>query len=45
MYSGNSTFKRKEGRYHLVGLPIIATDLDTYGTMACTWEPRFVHHS
>jgi len=33
IYSGNSEFKSKERRYHLVGLPIIATDLDTYSTM------------
>ena len=37
--------KKKKRRYHLVRLPIIVTDLDTYSTMACTGKPRLVHHS
>jgi len=27
-------------RYHLIGLSIIATDLDRYSIIACTWKPR-----
>jgi len=37
--------KKKKRRYHLVGLSIIATDLDTYSTRVCTWKAKLVHHS
>ena len=37
--------QKKKGRYHLVGLSIIATVLGTYSTMACTWKPKLVHHN
>ena len=36
---------KTKGRYHLVGLSIIATDLNPYSTMACTWKPKLGHHS